>query len=1278
MLVILLAVLMALTQLLLPQLARHPAWVAAQLSQRLQRPVSFTSLEGRWTRSGPLFVLHDVVVGAAAGASGNSLQLPEAELKLDFGGWLLPSRHLLNLHVRGLQLDLTRDASGRWHVNGVGIGGSGSPSPLSLGRLSLGLWLDDLRVVVSDATLGKRLTLQSPQLRLSVGGGRLRFAGALRRAGETAALRTAGRFALDGSAGRVWIGVDGIDLKPLLAGIDLDGYTAVEGHGRIAAWLDWRQGRVDNSVIRFDLDQLTLGAPGGASASVAALRGLAGLRRTGDGYAIRWAGDDGSALALNLHQPGSAQASAGVAARQLQLAPLLPWLALKPTLAPTLAQWLGSGHPHGELTRLALHWSAADGVQAIELAFKDLGIDPVGKLPGVTGLRGLLRGDPEAFSLELPAQATTLQFPQLFRQPLVLSKVAGTLAFWQADGDWRFGADPLDFVGAGYAGQLRGKATLPAAGGRPVLDLYASLEHADVPAAKLFWPLGAMSPGTIAWLDHALVSGQLDQAQVLLRGDLADWPFRHHEGRFEARAVISDLTLDYGKDWPRAEGVDAVASFVDNGMLIEASDGHSLGVKADKAVALIPDFADGLLDLNVQGGGSGASLMDFVRNSPIGRRQADTLAKLTLGGSGTFDFHLSLPLKHAQDLLLSGSAQLKDADLSAPAWNLQLDQLSGPLQFDAHGLLAGPLVGGFRGQPSRLQLAIGAATSDPASVLSAQLRGNYAVAELVQGYPSLQWLAQMADGRSPFMLGFRIAHVPGSDALAQTLTIDSLLNGITLTLPAPLNKPAAASLPLHLAMGLPVDGSDLQFGLGQLLRGHLQLPDGVQHPLRGTLVLGSEMPQELPPQGLRIRGHADQLDITGWVQRVVAGGGSGGTALESLDLSTAHSHWFGHPLGAITVRATPQPGAFSIDVNGTAMAGNFNVPTQEMDKRGITARLQRLYWPKDATIGKAPAVAAAAGALADNPANTGINPSALPPLHLWVSDLRLGDAKLGDARLETWPTARGLHIDQLRALSSRVQITGSGDWDGSASDSHTQMRIEFAAENLGDMLSALGYEGLFDGGKTHDRLDARWPGAPSALALANMDGKLSVNVSNGRIPEVPPGVGRLFGLVSVAELPRRLTLDFGDVFGKGLAFDSIKGDFRLADGNATTDNLVILGPAANISISGRTGLRAHDYDQQVRVVPHIGNSLPLVGAVVGGPIGAAAGFAMQGLLGHGLNQAAAARYKVTGSWDKPVMTLIEKRGVPAAAPPLTLPYKAGQLPAASGLAAPAPAASVGH
>ncbi len=1283
--VILLAVLVALTQLLLPLLARHPAWVAAQLSQRLQRPVSFASMEGRWAPSGPLFVMHGVTIGAAAGESGAALQLPESELKLDFGGWLLPSRHLLNLHVRGLQLDLLHDAGG-WHVNGIGVAGGGNRQPVSLGRISVDLWLEDLRVVVTDATLHKQYTLLSRQLRLSHQGSQIRFGGVLRRDGVSAAVHTAGRFREDGRAGQVWVGVDDAELKPLLDGIDMDGYTANQGRGKLSAWLDWHKGTLTSSLIRFDLDTLTVTAPGGGAASVAALHGLAGVRQSGDGYDVRWAGDDGSALALSLHQPGTPQASAGIAARGLQLAPLLPWLALKPGLAPALAQWLGSGHPRGELDRVALHWNRANGLQDVAAAFNDLGIDAVGKLPGISSLHGELRGDAEALSLELPAQATTLQFPHEFRQPFVLSQLAGTLAFWPQDGDWHIGVDALDFVGAGYAGEARGEVILPAQG-HPFMDIYAALDHADVPAAKLFWPLGSMSPGTIAWLDRGLLAGSLDQAQVLVRGDLGDWPFRHNEGRFEAHAVISNLTLDYGKEWPHAEGVNAVASFVNNGMLVEASGGQSFGVKADKAVALIPDFAEGLLDLSVQGSGSGASLMEFARKSPIAMREADTLAKLNLGGSGTFEFHLSLPLQKAEDARLDGSAQLKDADLAAPDWNLKLDKLNGPLRFDLHGMQAGPLDAGFRGQPSKLQLAIAGANSDPGTVLSAQLQGSYRMAELVQDFPSLNWFGQLADGRSDFNIGFTIAHVPGRDALAQTLSIDSPMSGIALGLPAPLDKPAETSLPLHLTMSLPVSGSDLQLGLGDVMRGHLRLSDGPQRPLAATLAFGDQMPEALPARDLRIRGHASRLDVTGWVQRTVAGSGGSGPGLESIDVSTDQAGWFGRPMGPLKLRATPQPDVLSVDVDGPAMAGNFSVPTQELDKRGVTARLQRLYWPKD-TSTPPPAGANAAAVPASDPANTGINPAALPPFHLWIGDLRLGDAKLGEARLETWPTAAGLHIEQLRALSSRVQINASGDWNGSAGNSHTHMRINFSAEDLGAMMGAFGYDGLVNGGKTHDQLDASWPGAPSALSLATMDGTLSIHVNNGRIPEATsPGVGRLLGLVSLAELPRRLTLDFGDVFGKGLGFDSIAGDFHLSNGNATTDNLLIAGSSANISITGRTGLRAKDYDQEMRVVPHVGNSLPLVGAVVGGPIGAAAGFAVQGLLGKGLNQAASARYKITGTWDKPVMTLIEKHGatapllnqaagLPAAAGSVALP-PAGLLPAAAGsMEPPAPASSI--
>lgn len=1262
-----LAVLAGLIQLVLPTLAGHPQWVAAQLSRQLQRPVSFASLEGRWEPSGPLFVMRDVVVGPGEG--GSPLRIPETELKLDLGGWLMPSRHLLNLRARGLQLDLSRGKDGSWHVNGIGVAGGGERQNASFGRLSVELWLRDLRLDIADENTGKHYALVARQLRVSRQGSRVRVGAILHREGAAGELRGAGNFRDDGADGRLWISGSKVDLRALAAGVDLGGYAVDGGSGTFASWLDWRDAKVVRNLTRFDLDGLALTTPDGNQARVASLHALADMNKTEDGYRARWAADDGGALALAFRRQDDQHAEAWIAARDLQLGALAPWLALKPQLSPGVAQWIGTGKPRGKLSRASLHWTRADGLAAADVAFTGLGIDPVGKLPGIDHLDGDLRGDQGALSLELPAQATVLRFPHTFRKPFELSRLAGTVSAWHEDGDWHIGIEPVAFEGAGFGGQARGEIRLHDEGGRPFLDLYASLDHADMDAAKLFWPIDSMPPSAIEWLDRALVEGKVDWGDVLVRGDLKDWPFHANEGRFEARAEISGLTLDYGKDWPRAEGITAIASFVNNGMLVEASSGDSLGVKAERAVALIPDFANTVLDLNVRGSGSGASLIDFVRRSPIGSRQADALGKLKLGGAGTFDFHLSLPMKDAKDFLLTGTADLKDVDLDAPDWKLRLDNITGKASFDAHGFHAGPLDTVFRGQPSKLDIAIAAATGRPDTEFSARLSGRYGMAELVQGLDQLAWLKDVSSGRSDATIGFDIVRPDTMANAAQLLTLDTTMAGMALDLPTPLKKSAESSLPLHLSLALPVQGGDLQIAVGQVVRQRFRLPDD-KRPLGATFVFGTRMPDTVPDKGIRVRGRAARLDVTGWVQRAVAGSSGDGPGLESIDVTADQAEVFGHAFPSMRIQATPQAGQLIVDVDSADIAGRFTIPSQDLNQRGVTARLQRLYWPKtsstDAKAGNGTnATAGAADAPKPDPANTGITPSSLPPFHLWVGDLRFGESRLGEARLETWPTDRGMHIDQLRALSRSVQINAGGDWEGTATNSRSHLRIDFSAENLGDMLGAFGFAGLFNGGKTRAHLDAAWPGAPSAMELANMDGKLSIQVTDGSIPEVAPGVGRLFGLVSLVELPRRLTLDFGDVFGKGLAFDSITGDFALADGNATTSNLVMRGPAAEITIKGRTGLRAKDYDQQALVVPHVGNSLPIVGAVVAGPIGAAAGFVAQGLLGRGINRVASARYHIGGSWDKPDISLVEKKNLPASAPPAEATAPVTPAPAAS-------------
>jgi uncharacterized protein YhdP len=169
-----------------------------------------------------------------------------------------------------------------------------------------------------------------------------------------------------------------------------------------------------------------------------------------------------------------------------------------------------------------------------------------------------------------------------------------------------------------------------------------------------------------------------------------------------------------------------------------------------------------------------------------------------------------------------------------------------------------------------------------------------------------------------------------------------------------------------------------------------------------------------------------------------------------------------------------------------------------------------------------------------------------------------------------------------------------------------------------------------------------------------MDGTLALDARDGRLLEIEPGAGRVLGLLSVAQLPRRLMLDFRDFFSKGFAFDRVDGHVRLAGGNARSDDLQIDGPAARIRIRGAADLRAQTFDQTIEVQPKAGNLLTVAGAIAAGPVGAAIGAAANAVLAKPLGEIAAKTYRVTGPWKDPdveVMRRDQGRAQAASAPP---------------------------
>jgi uncharacterized protein YhdP len=202
--------------------------------------------------------------------------------------------------------------------------------------------------------------------------------------------------------------------------------------------------------------------------------------------------------------------------------------------------------------------------------------------------------------------------------------------------------------------------------------------------------------------------------------------------------------------------------------------------------------------------------------------------------------------------------------------------------------------------------------------------------------------------------------------------------------------------------------------------------------------------------------------------------------------------------------------------------------------------------------------------------------------------------------------------------------------------------LSVSSENTGKALSLFGFAKAIGKGTTAAQAHLQWPGTLLDFGPASVAGKVQFTVRDGSLLKIQPGAGRIFGLLSVATLPRRLTLDFSDLFGKGLAFDRIKADFRLENGTAHPEIFHIDSPAARIEVSGPVDLVRREYDQTVTVMPHFSSTVSLLGALAGGPAVGVILFLTQKLFQANMEQLAQDQYRITGSWEHPHIESIER------------------------------------
>ena len=201
--------------------------------------------------------------------------------------------------------------------------------------------------------------------------------------------------------------------------------------------------------------------------------------------------------------------------------------------------------------------------------------------------------------------------------------------------------------------------------------------------------------------------------------------------------------------------------------------------------------------------------------------------------------------------------------------------------------------------------------------------------------------------------------------------------------------------------------------------------------------------------------------------------------------------------------------------------------------------------------------------------------------------------------------------------------------------------ITSRAIDIENLQKKIGLANILKSDDVHINTNFYWDQIPRKTDITSGNGILNIKVKDGEINTQNRVPGKVLSLFSFSELPKRLLLDFRDVFAEGFIFDRLEADVVFKDNIAYTCNLSVYSSAADVIILGGTNIRERTYNQIVIVQPAISDLLPGGAAMLGGPAAAASVFLLTKILRRPLKDAGLVYYSVNGSWDKPLIEEVQ-------------------------------------
>ncbi len=1241
--VILLAVAVGLFRLMLPRLPEYQEEIKNWASAAIGMQVEFTGMDARWRLSGPELNFYNAELMRP---DGSDSLLGVDELSIGVGLMrLLVDRELVvdRVLIRDTSLDLRQADDGAWLLQGVPLEelvgfrkelpqGSGAAVTVIGQSISLDYWppgaegalkltIDSLQLLRDELQLDIKATVDLPD-----------------ELGERIEVSANKRLA-DAAENGVWqFFVEGRSLE-------VAGWTRFQpaefpivrsGRADLSLWLERSKDGIRSANGNLIVTDLTAGdamdnVPFDIQGRFEFSHDPGGWLLAADNFRLQTAAGEWSNSSIRVDATTdksgkiltvNARASF-INLDNLRL--LTPWLPERER--SILDAFRPSGMVHGFELRLANLQSEFVRFD-LSAELEEAGIRAKDKWPGVSGFSGQVRADRSGGRVEIETSDLRLELPEFLAEPIDFDDAIGTVIWRRNNETTIILSDSVRIRNADLDTRSSLQVSLPANGDSPVIDFVSKWNITDLSAVSRYLPGKLMKPNLYAWFDNALVAGRVPRGTVRFTGPLDKFPFEVGEGLFRVEAQIEDLTLRYHSSWPTVEQVSADV-FVENMRFYSSHNaGTTLGNDTVDARVEIADLREPVLMIDANATGTLETIRQLSMQSPIAKVFGGQLDRIQVDGEASFDFHLRYPLSDKLNYAFTASVRSNNGRLSIEGFTPPLTELSGLVTVTRDIIQSESLTGRFLGEPVSIHLARATDDMPKYSIIASATgiaNGEGLIGEL--GLP----LASRLRGSTPYSARILFPRGEAEERLPLHIAVETNLEGLAVEFPAPVGKALDETRPLSMHIEFPGSGRIDSFGsFGEDFKWAVSfLREQEQWDFdRGVIAVGGAETTEPETRGLHIVGETPELRLKEWLEIRPEGSDSPGLGerIRSIDLTVDDLYAVGQHYSRHRVQVDRGAEEWLIELDGEEAVGSLVVPYDFSGDKPLVVDMARLILPGSDAV--------------ERDVSDLTDPRRLPPLSIKADDFALGLRHFGSIEAEFVRIETGLEAVSITTKDDSFELSGAGRWVVEPADDTGQrsyLTAKLTSRDIQQTTARLNYQPGIVGQDMEVDIDVSWPGGPREDILAHLDGNIGIRLGSGQLDEVEPGAGRVFGLLSVVALPRRLALDFRDVLGKGFGFDEITGNFRVVSGETFTCDLRLKSPAADIGIVGRAGLASHDYDQSAMVSASVGNTLPIVGAVVAGPQVAAALLIFSRIFKKPLQDMGQIYYSIGGSWDEPAM-----------------------------------------